>query len=79
MNALELCMYVSGLEDARGAMVAAIVDDVDSADTGVLSRMGAQHVLPRDGSLPAALTELVREVARAPRFAHASGRITVSG
>jgi CheY-like chemotaxis protein len=79
MNALELCMYVSGLEDARGAVVAAIVDDVDSADTGVLSRMGAHHVLARDGELAASLAELVRAVAVAPRFGSAPGRITVSG
>ena len=81
MNALELCMYVSGLEDARGAVVAAIVDDVDSADTGVLMRMGANHVVARDNELPQALGELVHQVATAPRFAAGSahGRITISG
>jgi CheY-like chemotaxis protein len=79
MNALELCMYVSGLEDAKGAMVAAIVDDLDSADTGVLLRMGAHHVVPRDLELPSALGSLVHQVASAPRFAGAHGRITISG
>jgi CheY-like chemotaxis protein len=81
MNALELCMYVSGLEDARGALVAAIVDDVDSADTGVLMRMGANHVVARDAELPQALGELVHQVATAPRFAAGAthGRITISG
>jgi CheY-like chemotaxis protein len=79
MNALELCMYVSGLEDARGAIVAAIVDDVDSADTGVLTRMGAHHVVARDRELPGALGALVHQVAQAPKFAGATGRITISG
>ncbi len=79
MNALELCLYVSGLEDAKGAVVAAIVDDVASADTGVLLRMGAQHVVARDPELPAALGGLVHDISAAPRFAAASGRITISG
>jgi len=79
MNALELCMYVSGLEDAKGAVVAAIVDDVDSADTGVLMRMGASHVIARNADLPQRLGELVRQVAEAPRFAGTQGRITITG
>ena len=79
MNALELCMYVSGLEDVQGATVVAIVDDVDSADTGVLTQMGAHHVVARDRELPGALGALVAQVAAAPKFAGASGRITVSG
>jgi serine/threonine protein kinase len=79
MNALELCMYVSGLEDAKGATVAAIVDDVDSADTGVLTQMGAQHVVPRDRELPGALANLIQTVASTPKGGGSHGRITVSG
>lgn len=79
MNALELCMYLSGLEDAKGALVAAIVDDVDSADTGVLMRMGASHVVARDNELGHALGELIQQVGQAPQFAGAHGRITISG
>jgi hypothetical protein len=62
-------------------VVAAIVDDVDSADTGVLMRMGANHVVSRDGELVHALGELVHQVAQAPRFAAGAGhgRITISG
>jgi CheY-like chemotaxis protein len=79
MNALELCMYVSGLEDAKGATVAAIVDDVDSADTGVLTQMGAEHVIARDRELPGALANLIHQVATAPKGGGSHGRITVSG
>jgi CheY-like chemotaxis protein len=79
MNALELCMYVSGLEDAKGAVVAAIVEEVDSADTGVLMRMGATHVIARDRELAQSLGDLIHHVAQAPRFAGAHGRITISG
>ncbi len=79
MNALELCMYVSGLEETRGALVVAIADDVDSADSTVLTRMGAHHLIARDHALPAALAELVQQIAAAPRFSGSHGRITISG
>ncbi len=80
MNALELCMLLSSLEETRGSTIVAVGDRFSESDAAVLAQAGVHHVLMRDGRVGAALIELVRRAAVMARFQRPQGRITqVSG
>jgi serine/threonine protein kinase len=79
MNALELCMLLAGLEEARGAILVAIGDRFEPRDAQVLAQAGVHHTLVRDAQVGSALIEIVRRAASATKFQRPHGRITVSG
>jgi serine/threonine-protein kinase len=79
MNALELFMYVGGLEEARGTTLVALADQLDPRDAAVFTQMGVLHTLVRDPRFHDSCGTLIRKLAAAARFGRAHGRITVSG
>jgi len=79
MNALELCMMLSGIEEARGATVVVVSDRIDPRDATVLSQAGVGHALVRDDKLASTLMDLVRRAAAQTRYQRPHGRITISG
>jgi CheY-like chemotaxis protein len=79
MNALELCMLMAGLEEARDAIVVAVGDRLDPRDAQVLAQAGAQHTLVRDAQLGPTLIDIVRRAASSQRFQRPHGRITITG
>jgi CheY-like chemotaxis protein len=79
MNALELCMLLANLEEARGAVIVAVGERFEPRDAQVLAQAGVHHTLVRDNTLAPTLIELVRRTASLAKFARPVGRITVSG
>jgi CheY-like chemotaxis protein len=79
MNALELCMMLSGVDEARDATVVVVSDRIDPRDAAVLAQAGVGHALIRDGNLATTLMELVRRAAAQTRYHRPHGRITISG
>ena len=78
MNALELFMYMNGLEEARGTALVAIADQLDPRDAALFTQLGIAHTLVRDGRFNEVCGSLIRKLAAAPRHGRAH-RITVSG
>ena len=78
MNALELFMYMNGLEEARGTALVAVADQLDPRDAAVFTQMGVGTTLVRDARFHEVCGALIRRLAAAPRHGRAQ-RITVSG
>jgi len=79
LNALELFMYMGGLEESRGVQLVAITERLDLRDAAVFAQMGVTHTLLRDAHFADACAALIRQMAAAPRSVYPQGRITVSG
>jgi CheY-like chemotaxis protein len=79
MNALELCMLISNLEESRGAVIVAVGEKFEPRDAQVLAQAGVHHTLVRDATLAPSLIELVRRTAAQAKFSRPVGRITISG
>jgi len=79
MNALELFMYVSGLEDIRGTALVAIADQLDPRDAALFGQMGVSYTLVRSARFVETCSALIRKLALAARSGYMQGRITVSG
>jgi len=79
MNALELLMYASGLDEARGTAFVAIADQIDPRDAAVFGQMGVSYTLVRTARFAETCSALIRKLATAPRSGYPQGRITVSG
>jgi CheY-like chemotaxis protein len=78
MNALELFMYMNGVEEARGTTRIAVAERLDPRDAAVFTQMGVAHTLVRDGRFHETCGVLIRKLAAAQRSGRAH-RITVSG
>jgi serine/threonine protein kinase len=78
MNALELFMSVTGLEEARGVALVAIADQLEPRDAAVFTQMGVGSTLVRDARFHEVCGALIRKLAAAPRRGRPQ-RITVSG
>jgi serine/threonine-protein kinase len=78
MNALELLMYMNGLEEARGTALVAVADQLDPRDAAVFTQLGVAHTLVRDSRFHEVCGGLIRKLAAAPRHGRPH-RITVSG
>lgn len=78
MNALELFMYMNGLDEARATTRIAIAEQLDPRDAAVFTQMGVAHTLVRDSRFHEACAALVRSLAAVQRSGRAH-RITVSG
>ena len=67
MNALELCMLASGIEEVRDAKLVVVGERFDDRDRGVFAQVGASDLLLRDSSLGDAVVLLVRAAIDRPR------------
>jgi DNA-binding NarL/FixJ family response regulator len=63
MNALELCMFAGGIEEAAGARLVVFGDRFERTDRDVFAQVGVEDLLVRDGTLGDAVVALVRAAA----------------